>query len=56
VLVASSDLSELILLCDRISVVVDGRVFTTLGRDEFGDAEHLHQLIQISQTEQGQAA
>ena len=28
----------------------------TLGRDEFGDAEHLHQFIQISQSEQGQAA
>ena len=56
ILVASSDLSELILLCDRISVVVDGRVIATLRRDEFGDAEHLHQFIQISQTEQGQAA
>jgi ribose transport system ATP-binding protein len=56
ILVASSDLSELILLCDRISVVVDGRVIVTLRRDEFGDAEHLHQFIQISQTEQGQAA
>ena len=41
ILVASSDLSELILLCDRISVVVDGRVIVTLRREEFGDAEHL---------------
>jgi ribose transport system ATP-binding protein len=56
VLVASSDLSELILLCDRISVIVDGRVVATLGPDAFGDAEHLHQFIQISQTNQGQAA
>jgi ribose transport system ATP-binding protein len=56
VLIVSSDLHELILLCDRISVVVDGRVIATLRRDEFGDAEHLHQFIQISQTEQGQAA
>jgi ribose transport system ATP-binding protein len=56
VLVVSSDLHELILLCDRISVVVDGRVVATLGRDAFGDAEHLHQFIQISQIEQGQAA
>jgi ribose transport system ATP-binding protein len=56
VLIVSSDLHELILLCDRISIVVDGRVTATLGSDEFGDAEHLHELIQMSQREQGQAA
>jgi ribose transport system ATP-binding protein len=56
VLIVSSDLHELILLCNRISIVVDGRVTATLGRDEFGDAEHLHELIQMSQREQGQAA
>jgi ribose transport system ATP-binding protein len=56
VLIVSSDLSELILLCDRISVVVDGRVIATLRQDEFGDAERLHQFIQISQSGQGQAA
>jgi ribose transport system ATP-binding protein len=52
-LIASSDLNELILLCDRISIVVDGRVKATLARPEFGDVERLHQLIQ---TEQGRAA
>ena len=56
VLIVSSDLSELILLCDRISVVADGRVIATLRHDEFGDAEHLHQFIQISQSGQRQAA
>jgi ribose transport system ATP-binding protein len=56
VLIVSSDLHELILLCGRISIVVDGRVTATLRRDEFGDAEHLHELIQMSQREQGQAA
>lgn len=56
VLVASSDLGELILLCDRISIVGDGRVTATLARDDFGDAEHLHQLVQVSQAEQEQAA
>jgi ribose transport system ATP-binding protein len=56
VLIVSSDLHELILLCNRISIVVDGRVTATLGRHEFGDAEHLHELIQMSQREQGQAA
>jgi len=44
------------LLCDRISIVVDGRVIATLRRDEFGDAERLHQVIQVSQSGQGQAA
>jgi ribose transport system ATP-binding protein len=52
-LIASSDFNELILLCDRISIVVDGRVKATLARSEFGDVERLHQLIQ---TEQGRAA
>jgi ribose transport system ATP-binding protein len=56
VLIVSSDLHELILLCNRISIVVDGRVTATLSRHEFGDAEHLHELIQMSQREQGQAA
>jgi ribose transport system ATP-binding protein len=56
VLIVSSDLSELILLCDRISIVVDGRVIATLRRDEFGDAERLHQVIQVSQSAQGQTA
>jgi ribose transport system ATP-binding protein len=53
-LIASSDLNELIALCDRISVVVDGRVTSTLDRDAFGDVERLHQLVQLSQ--KGQAA
>jgi ribose transport system ATP-binding protein len=52
-LIASSDLNELILLCDRISIVVDGQVKATLARAEFGDVERLHQLVQ---TEQGHAA
>ena len=52
-LIASSDLNELILLCDRISIVVDGRVTATLPRSEFGEVERLHQLLQ---TEQDDAA
>jgi ribose transport system ATP-binding protein len=52
VLIVSSDLNELLLLCDRISLVVDGSIIDTLSRDRFGDAEKLHQLIQLSQTEQ----
>ncbi|WFU62274.1 sugar ABC transporter ATP-binding protein [Bradyrhizobium brasilense] len=54
VLVVSSDLVELIELCDRISVIVDGRVARTLLRGEIDDAEELHHLLQIYQaSEQG---
>ena len=52
-LIASSDLNELILLCDRISIVVDGCVKATLGRPEFVAVWRLHKLIQ---TGQGRAA
>lgn len=55
VLVVSSDLVELIELCDRISVIVDGRVARTLKRGEIVDAEELHHLLQIYQaTGQGE--
>ncbi|MHC2336473.1 sugar ABC transporter ATP-binding protein [Bradyrhizobium sp. USDA 4454] len=54
VLVVSSDLVELIALCDRISVIVDGRVARTLQRGEIDDAEELHHLLQMYQaSEQG---
>jgi len=56
VLVVSSDLPELLLLCDRISVVVDGNIFKTFERSELGDAEQLHHFIQISQTQYEQTA
>jgi ribose transport system ATP-binding protein len=55
-LVVSSDLVELLALCDRISVVVDGRVVKTCRREEAGDAEELHRWLQLSQTADGQAA
>ncbi|AUC97867.1 sugar ABC transporter ATP-binding protein [Bradyrhizobium sp. SK17] len=55
VLIVSSDLVELIELCDRISVVVDGCVAQTLVRGEIDDAEELHHLLQIYQASgQGQ--
>lgn len=47
VLVVSSDLVELIELCDRISVIVNGRVARTLSRGEIDDAEELHHLLQM---------
>jgi len=49
VLIVSSDLAELIELCDRISVIVDGRVARTLVRGEIDDAEELHHLLQMYQ-------
>ncbi|WP_315837521.1 sugar ABC transporter ATP-binding protein [Bradyrhizobium prioriisuperbiae] len=49
VLVVSSDLVELLQLCDRISLVVQGRVTKTFQRGELGNAEELHHLLQLSQ-------
>ena len=49
VLLVSSDLVELIELCDRISVIVDGRVARTLVRGEIDDPEELHHLLQMYQ-------
>lgn len=56
VLVVSSDLAELLLLCDRMSIVVDGRIVRTLDRSEIGSTEELHHLIQESQPVEERAA
>ncbi|MGH8778238.1 sugar ABC transporter ATP-binding protein [Paraburkholderia sp.] len=50
VLVVSSDLDELLRLCDRISIVVDGRIVSTVERATLGNAEELHHLIQLSRS------
>jgi ribose transport system ATP-binding protein len=50
VVVVSSDLDELLRLCDRISIVVNGSIVRTLERSEISHAEALHHLIQISRT------
>jgi ribose transport system ATP-binding protein len=47
VLVVSSDLDELLRLCDRISIVVDGAIVNTVDRESVGNAEALHHLIQL---------
>ncbi|QDQ79699.1 sugar ABC transporter ATP-binding protein [Paraburkholderia megapolitana] len=47
VLVVSSDLDELLRLCDRISIVVDGRIVDTVERATLANAEELHHLIQL---------
>jgi ribose transport system ATP-binding protein len=49
-LVVSSDLAELIELCDRISLIVDGRVARVIARGEAKDAEVLHHLLQMLQS------
>ncbi|NYH26863.1 sugar ABC transporter ATP-binding protein [Paraburkholderia bryophila] len=50
VLIVSSDLDELLRLCDRISIVADGRIVKTLARAELANAEALHHLIQLSRS------
>jgi ribose transport system ATP-binding protein len=47
VVVVSSDLDELLRLCDRISIVVDGSIVRTVERAELRHAEELHHLIQL---------
>lgn len=46
VIVASSDLAELLLLCDTIAIVVDGAIKSVLPRTSISSEQHLHQLIQ----------
>ncbi|WP_367619790.1 sugar ABC transporter ATP-binding protein [Caballeronia sp. SEWSISQ10-4 2] len=50
VLIVSSDLDELLRLCDRVSIVVDGRIVNTIDRANLGNAEELHHLIQLSRS------
>jgi ribose transport system ATP-binding protein len=47
VLVVSSDLAELLRLCDRISIVTDGAIVETVDRDQLDGTEALHHLIQL---------
>jgi ribose transport system ATP-binding protein len=56
VLVVSSDLAELMLLCDRISIVVGGSVRGAIDRGSLAGAEELHHLIQVSQSSDELAA
>ena len=48
VVVVSSDLDELLRLCDRISIVVDGTIGRTVERGQIRHTEELHHLIQLS--------
>jgi ribose transport system ATP-binding protein len=47
VVVVSSDLDELLRLCDRISIVVTGSIERTVERAQLRHAEELHHLIQL---------
>ncbi|GGL05896.1 ribose import ATP-binding protein RbsA [Salinibacterium xinjiangense] len=44
-LVVSSDLSELLLLCDRIYVVRDGKTHQSMARNEISNVEEFHHLV-----------
>jgi ribose transport system ATP-binding protein len=48
VVVVSSDLDELLRLCDRISIVADGSIERTVERGQIRHTEELHHLIQLS--------
>ena len=50
VVVVSSDLDELLRLCDRVSIVVDGSIVETVERANIHNAEALHHLIQLSRS------
>jgi ribose transport system ATP-binding protein len=50
VLIVSSDLDELLRLCDRVSIVVNGCIVNTIDRANLGNAEELHHLIQLSRS------
>ena len=45
-LMVSSDLGELLMLCDRIAIVVGGRVVKELACSQVHSEEQLHQLVQ----------
>ena len=46
VLVVSSDLGELAMLCDRVAVVVDGQIKAQVTRADIRNEEQLHHLVQ----------
>jgi ABC-type multidrug transport system ATPase subunit len=51
VLAVSSEFAELLLLCDRIGIVANGRVVKELARSEIENEEHLHRLVQEASQE-----
>jgi ABC-type sugar transport system ATPase subunit len=51
ILVSSSDLKELITLCDRVLVLRDGRVATELKRDELSEHRLVSENLGLNQTD-----
>ena len=49
VVVVSSELGELVALCDRIAIVADGSVHQVVTRAEVPNEERLHRLVQEAQ-------
>lgn len=49
-LIVSSDLAELLLLCDRIYVVRDGQTSKPLVRDQISNVEEIHHLVAAGRT------
>jgi ribose transport system ATP-binding protein len=56
VLVVSSDLAELLRLCDRISIVDDGTIAATVERAALDGTEALHHLIQLPRAASAQTS
>jgi ribose transport system ATP-binding protein len=48
VILISSELTEVLALCDRIVVLREGRVSAIVGRDEVGSEPQLHHLVQAA--------
>jgi ribose transport system ATP-binding protein len=46
VIAVSSDLSELLLLCDRVGIVANGRIVNMVSSDAITNEEQLHHLVQ----------
>ena len=49
VLIVSSELAELLIVCDRIGIVSDGQMTKWITRREVGTEEDLHRLVQESE-------
>jgi ribose transport system ATP-binding protein len=48
VIVVSSEMEELLLLCTRIGVVKRGKIVQWVNRAEIANEDELHKLIQVS--------